>query len=70
MCVDFVCRLLNLICKHMFFSLCFQNVVRKIENSKTDARDRPEKDVVIADCGVLTVDEPFAVEKEATPDDV
>lgn len=42
----------------------FQSVVRKIESSKTDSRDRPEKDVVIADCGVLAVDQPFSVERE------
>ncbi|KAL5288424.1 Ppib family protein [Megaselia abdita] len=39
------------------------DVVRKIENSQTDNRDRPVKDVVIADCGVLPVETPFAVEK-------
>jgi len=31
---------------------------------KMDGRDRPEKEVVIADCGAETVDEPFSVEKE------
>ena len=30
---------------------------------KTDSQDKPEKDVVIADCGKLTVKEPFPVEK-------
>ena len=38
------------------------NVVRKIENTKTGAMDRPEKDVVIAGCGVLPLEEPFVVE--------
>jgi peptidyl-prolyl cis-trans isomerase B (cyclophilin B) len=46
-----------------------QKVVRKIESTKTDARDRPEKDVVIADCGAETVAEPFPVEKEASSED-
>ncbi|KAG5681088.1 hypothetical protein PVAND_010554 [Polypedilum vanderplanki] len=39
------------------------NVVRAIENSKTDGRDRPVDGAVIADCGVLPLDEPFSVEK-------
>lgn len=43
-------------------------MVRKIEDTKKDARDKPEKDVVIADCGELPVDAPFAVEKAATPE--
>lgn len=48
-----------------YVSAIFQNVVRKIESSKTDARDKPEKDVVIVNSGALEVEEPFAVEKEA-----
>ena len=36
--------------------------MRKIENTKTGAMDRPEKDVVIAGCGVLPLEEPFVVE--------
>jgi len=39
-------------------------VVRKIENTKTDGRDRPAKDVVIVDCGAEVVTEPFSVSKE------
>ncbi|CAH1394119.1 unnamed protein product [Nezara viridula] len=39
------------------------DVVRKIENTKTDSRDRPVADVVISDCGAEEV-EPFAVSKE------
>ncbi|XP_059609285.1 peptidyl-prolyl cis-trans isomerase B [Phlebotomus argentipes] len=41
------------------------DVVRKIESTKTDGRDKPEKDVVIADCGSIpmTAEEQFAVEK-------
>lgn len=41
-----------------------QDVVRKVEQTKTGAMDRPEKDVVIADCGTLPLDEPFTVAKE------
>lgn len=39
------------------------DVVRKIENTQTDGRDKPAKDVKIADCGIIPVDSPFAVEK-------
>ena len=39
-------------------------MVRKIENSKTDSRDRPVKDVVIVDCGAEEVTEPFSVSKD------
>lgn len=38
-------------------------VVRKIEALKTDGRDKPSEDVVIADCGSIDVAEPYAVEK-------
>ena len=41
-----------------------QDVVRKIERSEKDQRDRPLKDVVIADCGAIPVDKPFAIPKE------
>lgn len=40
------------------------STVRFIENMKTDGRDKPEKDIVIVDCGSLPVDAPFTVEKE------
>jgi len=39
-------------------------VVRKIESTKTSARDKPEKDVVIVDSGVIAVDTPYTVAKE------
>lgn len=41
-----------------------QDVVRKVENTKTDSRDKPLKDVVIADCGTIEVEKPFAIAKE------
>lgn len=45
--------------------LCFpQDVVRKVENTKTDSRDKPLKDVTIADCGTIEVEKPFAIAKE------
>jgi len=40
------------------------DVVRKIEASKTDGRDKPEKEAVIVDCGHEEVPEPFSVAKE------
>ncbi|CAL1538971.1 unnamed protein product [Lymnaea stagnalis] len=39
------------------------DIVRKIEKTPTDSRDKPSKDVVIADCGVIEVETPFTVEK-------
>lgn len=52
--------------RHVVFGkvLSGMDVVRKIEAMKTDNRDRPDKDVVIADCGAETVEEPFGVAKE------
>jgi len=39
------------------------DIVRKIEKTSTDFRDKPRNAVVIADCGSLPVDAPFEVEK-------
>lgn len=38
--------------------------MKKIEKTKTDSRDRPLKDVVIYECGVIEVEKPFAIPKE------
>ena len=38
--------------------------MRKIEQTKTGTMDRPEKDVVISECGVLPLEEPFTVNRE------
>jgi peptidyl-prolyl cis-trans isomerase B (cyclophilin B) len=46
------------------YNLCWQSVVRKIEASKTDGRDKPEKEVVISDCGAETLETPFSVDRE------
>lgn len=52
--------------RHVVFGKVLKgmSVVRKIESTKTDSRDKPEQDVVIADSGVLPVDEPFSVTKD------
>lgn len=51
---------------HKFFS---QKTVRRIENTKTGASDRPVEDVIVKDCGALDVEEPFAVSKEPASDE-
>lgn len=49
--------------RHVVFGkvLAGMDVVRLIEKTSTDRRDRPEKDVVIADSGSLPVAKPFSV---------
>lgn len=51
--------------RHVVFGKVLKGMstVRKIENTKTDSRDKPQLEVKIADSGVLPVDAPFAVEK-------
>ncbi|XP_065367175.1 peptidyl-prolyl cis-trans isomerase 5 [Calliphora vicina] len=51
--------------RHVVFGkiLSGMDVVRKIEKVGTDGRDRPSKDVVIANSGSLPVPEPFSVAK-------
>lgn len=52
-------------CPALFSCLCSpQDVVRKVESTKTDSRDKPLKDVTIADCGTIEVEKPFAIAKE------
>merc|ERR1712228_703735 len=55
--------------RHVVFGkvLGGMDVVRKVENNKTDGRDKPVKDVVIATCGGegLSEDQYFATAKEA-----
>ncbi|CEJ80724.1 Putative 41 kDa peptidyl-prolyl cis-trans isomerase [[Torrubiella] hemipterigena] len=50
--------------KHVVFGevLNGKSVVRQIENLRTAAGDKPEKEVLIADCGELTGDEALAAD--------
>ena len=38
------------------------DIARKIEKLDTDFRDTPKKEVVITDCGALSVEAPFELE--------
>jgi len=52
--------------RHVVFGKILKgmNVIRRIENTSTDGRDRPSADVEIVDCGAEAIAEPFAVAKE------
>ena len=58
---------LNMIRSLSFQEYLFDNkgmdIVKKIESTKTNGRDQPLIDVVIADCGVIEVETPFKVDK-------
>merc|ERR1712168_332561 len=56
--------------RHVVFGKVLEgmDVVRKIENGDTGPRDRPVQEVVIADCGTLPVEKPFAVTKTDATD--
>jgi len=48
----------------MIRSTFFQEILDKIETVPTNNRDMPLKDVVIMDCGVIPVWQPFTIQKE------
>ncbi|XP_045119248.1 peptidyl-prolyl cis-trans isomerase B-like [Portunus trituberculatus] len=52
--------------RHVVFGkvISGMSVIRKIEAGKTSERDRPAKEVKIADCGGEEVAQPFSVDKE------
>jgi len=52
--------------RHVVFGKVIKgmSVVRKIENTQTDARDKPTQPVIITDCGAEDLDKSFAVAKE------
>jgi len=56
--------------RHVVFGKVLKgmSVIRRIESSSTDGRDRPTQDVEIVDCGVEEIAEPFAVAKEDATD--
>lgn len=56
--------------RHVVFGKVLKgmDVVRRIENSKTDGSDRPVKEVTIIASGVLPVEEPFSVSKTDATD--
>ncbi|XP_017780156.1 PREDICTED: peptidyl-prolyl cis-trans isomerase B-like [Nicrophorus vespilloides] len=56
--------------RHVVFGKIIKGmrVVRQIEGTQTDNRDRPVKDIIIVDCGAETVEEPFGVAKEDARD--
>ena len=51
--------------RHVVFGKVLKgmSVVRKIESTKTDSRDKPVDEVKITNSGILPVDSPFSVEK-------
>ncbi|XP_018329306.1 peptidyl-prolyl cis-trans isomerase 6 [Agrilus planipennis] len=52
--------------RHVVFGKILKgmDIIRKIENSRTDGRDRPVEDVIIANSGHESIAEPFSVTKD------
>jgi len=57
--------------RHVVFGKVLKgmSVVRAIENTKADSRDKPKEDVTIVDCGAESL-EPFSVAKEDARDEL
>lgn len=51
--------------KHVVFGKIINgmDIIRKMESTATDSRDKPTKKITIADCGTIEGFEPFTVEK-------
>jgi hypothetical protein len=47
-----------------------KKVVRTIESTETTDRDKPKQDVTIVDCGILPVEQPYAVEKVPSDENI
>jgi len=56
--------------KHVVFGKIVKgmDVIKTIEKNPTGGQDKPKKEVVITDCGVIEVPEPFAVDKDDAVD--
>lgn len=48
---------------------CFLSLVRQIERFPTEPSDRPTEPIVIADCGILSPDDPSLTEAVEPPKD-
>ena len=60
----------SLLCCVIITLYPIQPVVRKIEKNPTGANDRPTKDVMIKESGIIPVEKPFSVENEASHEDI
>lgn len=49
---------------YQFLCLLLQDVVRKIEGTKTNPGDKPAQEIKIADSGSIPVETPYAVDKK------
>jgi len=54
--------------RHTIFGKVLEGmkVVRNVEKLKTNSRDQPAKDVVVADCGALELEKPFVTDAKSS----